>query len=162
MSLDQNLFTLVLTPNPSFPAGTVVDLTDPSGTIHYRKRRIVTQQQQQVYRIDVSGKSHSNAIEVAYDASTDPLSEALLASATAPSATSKHKTLQLYNPSNVVELKYTGTLSFRWSFKWETYVAPCRTTILAHVSPTTLDTNSNGNARNASSFGNRTHPYWLR
>lgn len=57
MSLDQNLFTLVLTPNPSFPAGTVVDLTDPSGTIHYRKRRIVTQQQQQVYRIDVSGKS---------------------------------------------------------------------------------------------------------
>ncbi|KAI9573767.1 hypothetical protein HD554DRAFT_2166541 [Boletus coccyginus] len=104
MSLDQNLFTLFFIPNPSYPAGTVVDLTDGSGTIHYRKRRIVSQQQQ-VYRIEVS----------------DPLSEALLASATAPSATSKHKTLELYNPSNVVELKYTGTLSFRWSFKWETH-----------------------------------------
>lgn len=51
---------------------------------------------------------------------TDPLSDALLASATAPSATTKHKTLELYNPSNVVELKYTGTLTFRWAFKWET------------------------------------------
>ncbi|KAI9573766.1 hypothetical protein HD554DRAFT_2012186 [Boletus coccyginus] len=103
MSLDQNLFTLFFTPNPSYPAGTVVDLTDGSGTIHYRKRRIVSQQQ--IYRIEVC----------------DPLSEALLASATAPSATSKHKTLELYNPSNVVELKYSGTLSFRWSFKWETH-----------------------------------------
>ncbi|KAN0088866.1 hypothetical protein V8E55_005923 [Tylopilus felleus] len=103
MSLDKNLFTLSLTPNTSHPAGTVVDLTDGSGVIHYRKRRIVTEQQ--VYRIEVS----------------DPLSEALLASATAPSSTSKHKTLELYNPSNVVELKYTGTLTFRWSFKWETH-----------------------------------------
>jgi hypothetical protein len=104
MSLDQNLFTLTLAPNPSYPAGTVVDLTDGSGTIHYRKRRIVSEQQQ-VYRIEVS----------------DPLSEALLASATAPSATTKHKTLELYNPSNIVELKYTGTLTFRWAFKWETH-----------------------------------------
>ena len=61
-------------------------------------------------------------VRIAHDAGTDPLSEALLASATAPSATTKHKTLELYNPSNVVELKYTGTLTFRWSFKWETYV----------------------------------------
>ncbi|KAF8433212.1 hypothetical protein L210DRAFT_3364930, partial [Boletus edulis BED1] len=105
MSLDKNLFTLFVAPNPSYPAGTVVDLTDGSGTIHYRKRRIVSDEQQQVYRIEVS----------------DPLSEALLASATAPSATSKHKTLELYNPSKVVELKYTGTLTFRWSFKWETH-----------------------------------------
>ncbi|KAF8836205.1 hypothetical protein BDN67DRAFT_877726, partial [Paxillus ammoniavirescens] len=100
MSLDRNLFTLLLTPNTSDPAGTVVDLTDPSGTVHYRKRRIIGQ----VYRCEVYA---------------DPLSEALLASATAPSATTKHKTLELYNPSKVVELKYTGTLSFRWSFKWE-------------------------------------------
>ena len=61
-------------------------------------------------------------VRIAHDAGIDPLSEALLASATAPSATTKHKTLELYNPSNVVELKYTGTLTFRWSFKWETYV----------------------------------------
>ncbi|KIJ65109.1 hypothetical protein HYDPIDRAFT_88706 [Hydnomerulius pinastri MD-312] len=100
MSLDQNLFTLLLTPNTSDPAGTVVDLTDPFGLVHYRKRRISGQ----VYRIEVNA---------------DPISEALLASATAPSATTKHKTLELYNPSKVVELKYTGTLSFRWTFKWE-------------------------------------------
>jgi len=54
MSLDQNLFTLFFIPNPSYPAGTVVDLTDGSGTIHYRKRRVVSQQQQ-IYRIEVSG-----------------------------------------------------------------------------------------------------------
>ncbi|KAG6374661.1 hypothetical protein JVT61DRAFT_4026 [Boletus reticuloceps] len=121
MSLDKNLFTLFVAPIPSYPAGTVVDLTDGSGTVHYRKRRIVSdEQQQQVYRIEVSGThSEPRTDWIAHDASTDPLSEALLASATAPSATSKHKTLELYNPSKVVELKYTGTLTFRWSFKWE-------------------------------------------
>ncbi|KAH7926400.1 hypothetical protein BV22DRAFT_1032896 [Leucogyrophana mollusca] len=99
MSLDQNLFTLLVTPNTSDTTGTVLDLVDPSGNVHYRKRRILGQ----VYKIEVY----------------DPISESLLASATAPSATSKHKTLQLYNPAHLVELKYTGTLSFRWSFKWE-------------------------------------------
>ncbi|KAF8868357.1 hypothetical protein CPB85DRAFT_1263337, partial [Mucidula mucida] len=29
------------------------------------------------------------------------------------------KILELCNPSSTVELKYTGTLSFRWGFKWE-------------------------------------------
>ena len=37
----------------------------------------------------------------------------------APGPTSKHKTLQLYNPDLIVELKYTGTISFKWGFKWE-------------------------------------------
>ena len=49
----------------------------------------------------------------------DTLSEGLLASVSAPSATSKHKTLQLHNPDSIVELKSTGVLSFKWSFKWE-------------------------------------------
>jgi hypothetical protein len=49
----------------------------------------------------------------------DPLSESLLITATAPSATSKHKTLELCNPTKVVELKYSGTISFKWAFKWE-------------------------------------------
>ncbi|KAI0955322.1 hypothetical protein AcW1_006938 [Taiwanofungus camphoratus] len=97
MSLDQNLFTLHVTPNPEDP--NVVDLVDATGTVHYRKQKIPGN----VYSI------------VVYD----PLSKSLLASATAPSATSKHKTLQLHNPDTVVELKSTGTLSFRWSFKWE-------------------------------------------
>ncbi|KAG1723238.1 uncharacterized protein EDB91DRAFT_1271967 [Suillus paluster] len=99
MSLDQNLFTLLLTPNASAPNELVTDLTDPSGNVHYRKRRIPGQ----VYRIEVY----------------EPISDSLLASATSPSATSKHKTVELYNPSKAIELKYTGTLTFRWSFKWE-------------------------------------------
>lgn len=99
MSLDQNLFTLLLTPNTSDSSELVTDLTDPSGNVHYRKRRVPGK----VYRIEVY----------------DPISESLLASATSPSATSKHKTVELYNPSKVIELKYTGTLTFRWSFKWE-------------------------------------------
>jgi len=47
------------------------------------------------------------------------MSQSLLASATAPQAVSKHKTIELYNPSHVVEFKSTGTLTFRWSFSWE-------------------------------------------
>lgn len=53
------------------------------------------------------------------DIVADPLSGSVLATATAPHATSKHKTLQLHNPEAVVELKYTGTLTFKWGFKWE-------------------------------------------
>ncbi|KAG6329856.1 hypothetical protein ID866_9233 [Astraeus odoratus] len=103
MSLDRNLFTLILTPNPSVSSpvsGTsVVDLVDPSGTVHYRKRRLPGG----VYKAELY----------------EPISYSLLACATAPSATSKHKTIELYNPTKVVELKFTGTLSFKWSFKWE-------------------------------------------
>ncbi len=49
----------------------------------------------------------------------DFMSESLLVTATAPSPSSKTKILELCNPSSTVELKYTGTLSFRWGFKWE-------------------------------------------
>lgn len=51
------------------------------------------------------------------------MSQSLLASATAPHATNKHKTIELYNPSQVVEFKSTGTLTFRWSFGWEESVS---------------------------------------
>lgn len=50
---------------------------------------------------------------------SDPMSGSLLVTVTAPSATSKTKIVELCNPTITVELKYTGTLSFRWSFKWE-------------------------------------------
>jgi hypothetical protein len=53
----------------------------------------------------------------------DPMSQSLLASATAPSSTSKHKTIELYNPSHVVEFKSTGTLTFRWCFSLEESVS---------------------------------------
>ncbi|KAF9462900.1 hypothetical protein BDZ94DRAFT_1164867 [Collybia nuda] len=97
MSLDQNLFTLLLTQNKDNPH--VVDLIDPVGMVHYRKQRLPGIE----YKTEVY----------------DPLSESLLITATAPTATSKYKTLELCNPTIIVELKYTGTLSFRWSFKWE-------------------------------------------
>jgi len=97
MSLDKNLFTLLFTPNNDHP--NVIDLVDPSGTVHYRKQRVLTPE----YKIEVY----------------DPMSESLLATAAAPAAISKFKTIELCNPTSIVELKYTGTLSFRWSFKWE-------------------------------------------
>ncbi|KAF6761437.1 hypothetical protein DFP72DRAFT_1061654 [Ephemerocybe angulata] len=95
MSLDQNLFTLLFTPNKDHP--NVTNLVDPSGTVHYHKRRVPGQE----YKIEVF----------------DPLSESLLITATAPSPSSKTKVLELYNPTSVVEIKYTGTISFKWSFK---------------------------------------------
>ncbi|KAJ3493334.1 hypothetical protein NLJ89_g11041 [Agrocybe chaxingu] len=97
MSLDKNLFTLFFTPHKDNQ--NVIDLVDPSGIIHYRKQRSPGEH----YKIEVY----------------DPMSESLLASASAPSAASKVKTIELCNPTSVVELKHTGTLSFRWSFKWE-------------------------------------------
>lgn len=103
MSLDRNLFTLLLTPNAAASRPdegvTVVDLVDPNGTVHYRKRRFAGG----VYKAELY----------------EPVSGSLLACMTAPSATSKHKTMELYNPTKVVELKFTGTLSFKWAFKWE-------------------------------------------
>ncbi|PPQ90776.1 hypothetical protein CVT25_010165 [Psilocybe cyanescens] len=97
MSLDKNLFTLNFTQHKDNP--TVIDLVDPTGIIHYRKQRVSSPE----YKIEVY----------------DPMSESLLATASALSPTSKVKTLELCNPTSVVELKYTGTLSFRWAFKWE-------------------------------------------
>ena len=52
MSLDQNLFTLLLTPNKDDP--NVVDLVDPSGHIHYRKQRVDAAGE--MYNIQVYGK----------------------------------------------------------------------------------------------------------
>ncbi|KAJ4470107.1 hypothetical protein J3R30DRAFT_3538239 [Lentinula aciculospora] len=97
MSLDQNLFTLIVTPSPLDP--NVVDLVDPGGQIHYRKQRVPGP----MYKAEVY----------------DFMSESLLVTASAPSTTSKVKTLELCNPTLAVELKFTGTLSFKWSFQWE-------------------------------------------
>lgn len=49
MSLDQNLFTLHLTPHKEYP--NVIDLVDPSGALHYRKQRIAGSE----YKIEVYG-----------------------------------------------------------------------------------------------------------
>ncbi|KAH9889038.1 hypothetical protein C8Q73DRAFT_794025 [Cubamyces lactineus] len=97
MSLDQNLFTLNVACRSDDP--NVLDLVDPNGVVHYTKRRV----QGTVYTIEL----------------IDPLSECVLATVTAPSPTSKHKTIQLFNPDLVVELKYTGTIHFKWGFRWE-------------------------------------------
>lgn len=50
---------------------------------------------------------------------SDFMSESLLATASGPAATSKVKTIELYNPTIAVELKFIGTLSFKWAFQWE-------------------------------------------
>lgn len=49
MSLDKNLFTLHFTQHKDNPS--VIDLVDPSGTIHYRKQRLPSQE----YAIEVYG-----------------------------------------------------------------------------------------------------------
>jgi len=122
MSLDRNLFTLNVVLNESNPA--VHDLVLPSGTVHYHKER----EGGSSYRIYLFGAPGSSLAcsdlkESTLTSCPDPMSQSLLASATAPHATSKHKTIELYNPSHVVEFKSTGTLTFRWSFSWEESVS---------------------------------------
>ena len=116
MSLDQNLFTLHFTPSKEDPH--VLNLTDPLGTIHYRRIRIPGQ----TYKFELYGMPclmHTLVLLIMAPRVSDPGSEALLATSTGLAGSSKHKTLELYNPTTVIELKHTGTLTFRWSFKWE-------------------------------------------
>lgn len=95
--MSYDLFSLTFVPRQE--DRNIVDLVDPNGTAYYTKRRLPTSE----YRIEVY----------------DSLSESLLASVSAPSPTSKHKTLQLHNPDSIVELKSTGVLTFKWAFRWE-------------------------------------------
>ncbi|KAN0138061.1 hypothetical protein V8E53_003950 [Lactarius tabidus] len=97
MSLDRNLFTLNIVQNEQNPA--VQDLVIPSGEVHYSKEREAGAS----YRINLF----------------DPMSQSMLASAMAPHASSKHKTIELHNPTQVVEFKSTGTLIHKWCFNWE-------------------------------------------
>ncbi|KAF8573597.1 hypothetical protein K439DRAFT_1555807 [Ramaria rubella] len=99
MALDKNLFTLNLEPSKIEPSA--LDLVDPSGTVHYRKRFIP----------DEAGKYLFSL--------SDPLSDSILATATAPTATSKEKIIELHNPSVIVPLNFKGTLTFKWAFTWE-------------------------------------------
>lgn len=83
------------------------------------------------------------------------MTESLLVKATAPSATSKTKILELYNPTSTVELKYTGTLTFRWSFKWEVCVAR-QSNNLSQSLTGRLAMNLNGNGKSATSSASPT------
>ncbi len=67
------------------------------------------------FTVRLTGTWLSNRLTLGLDFT----SQSLLCSATAPNASSKVKILELFNPSMTVELKYTGTLSFRWAFKFE-------------------------------------------
>lgn len=121
MSLDKNLFTLQFTPSPDDP--NVIDLVDPSGVVHYRKHRA----QGATYEINVYGittctRSRSAVGLLSPSSFLDPISGSLLITGSSPSPTNRQKTLELFNPSTVVELKDVGKVSFRWSFKWEEYV----------------------------------------
>lgn len=114
MSLDK--FTLQFTPSPDDP--NVIDLVDPSGVVHYRERRV----QGATYEIHVCGRAaiHTRCFRSPLN-STDPISGSTLISGTAPNPASRHKTLELFNPSITVVLKNIGKVSFRWAFKWEEY-----------------------------------------
>jgi len=118
MSLDRNLFTLNIVPNKSNHA--VQDLVLPSGVVHYHREK----EEGQSYRINLFGE-HAIFGPNSLDPPDvlDPMSQSLLASAGAPHASSKHKTIELHNPSHIVEFKATGTLTLRWSFSWEVSVS---------------------------------------
>lgn len=121
MSLDRNLFTLSIVPNGRDP--TIQDLVNPSGVVHYSKER----ESGTSYRINLFGVLRSILFSLALtqiDSSNnpDPMSQSMLASATAPHVSSKHKTIELHNPTQVVEFKSTGTLIFKWCFAWEELV----------------------------------------
>lgn len=96
MSLDKNLFTLIFKPRDDDSSS--VDLVDPAGALHYEKRVAAGP----VYRTEV----------------TDPLTRSLLASSTSPAPLTKVKTIELYNPNSAIELKYTGLITFKWTFLW--------------------------------------------
>lgn len=121
MSLDRNLFTLLLRSHP--PASPeqdvfLVDLVDPGGTLYYRKHRRAGGE----YKAELYGMcpcQRATALKPTTSPVSDPLSGALLAGVT---ATSKHKTIELYNPMQVVSMRSTSWLSFCWSFEWEEYV----------------------------------------
>ena len=118
MSLDKNLFTLQFTPSPEDP--NVISLVDPSGVVHYRKNRT----QGSTYEIHVYGNAICtwplSAVQLSLPSSLiDPISGSQLIRGSSPNPASRHKTLELYNPSTIIELKDVGKVSFRWSFKWE-------------------------------------------
>lgn len=122
MSLDRNLFTLNIVQNEHNPA--VQDLVIPSGEqageVHYSKER----EAGAAYRINLFGalRCHPSSFALTQGDSscvTDPMSQSMLASAMAPHASSKHKTIELHNPTQIVEFKSTGTLIHKWCFNWE-------------------------------------------
>ena len=112
MSLDQNLFTLNITPKPNEPL--IVELIDSKGTVHYRKERVDPQSKNGLYEFNMIGVYFpwrcTRSLADGDRATSDPLSGSSLATISAPGATNKHKTIELHNPTVPVELKYTGTL----------------------------------------------------
>ncbi|CAE6417864.1 unnamed protein product [Rhizoctonia solani] len=97
--LDKNLYTLTIEESKDEPGAT--DLFDSDGVALYRRRW-------------GDSKEGSYAINL-----FDHLSDSLLATVTAPNATSKNKSIELHNPTIVVELNFTGRLTFKWNFVWE-------------------------------------------
>ncbi|KAF8478252.1 hypothetical protein JB92DRAFT_3048096 [Gautieria morchelliformis] len=99
MALDKNLFTLNLEASKIEPSA--IDLVDPSGTVHYRKQWVPNDAGTYLFSL------------------SEPLSESILATVSAPAATTKEKLIELHNPSAAVRLTFKGTLTFKWVFTWE-------------------------------------------
>ena len=110
MALDKNLFTLNLEPSKIEPAA--IDLIDPSGVIHYRKRWVPNDAG--TYLFSLIGMWQLNfESRLQYQLPlhrADPLSESVLSTVAAPAATTKEKVIELHNPSVIVPLTFKGTL----------------------------------------------------
>ena len=93
MSLDQNLFTLIIAPSKSSPSDT--DLSDPfSKVVSYRKIRATRPSAAGTYEWSMY----------------DPYSGARLATVTAPHPSSKKKIITLHDPDVPVEFTLSGTM----------------------------------------------------
>lgn len=117
MALDQNLFTLNIVPQDENTSL----LFDPMGVVYYRKERIAGP----IYTTHVIGATtiFPTNVFVTDWCIADPISESTLATVTAPSTTSKHKTIELHNPSVPIQLTFVGTLYVKssWCASWNSY-----------------------------------------
>ncbi|KAF8317173.1 hypothetical protein DL93DRAFT_2077390 [Clavulina sp. PMI_390] len=103
MSLDNNLFTLWIGPDERNPQSGDVVLTDPQSSepIYLKRRRQIAK-----------GPDYCWSL-------WDPVSEAMLATVMGLSPTAKTKTITLHDPEIPVQLSFSGTMSFKWTFEWE-------------------------------------------
>ena len=70
--------------------------------------------------VGTTRKTH--VVIVTYCWSIDAHSDGLLATLRAnPVTANKKRMIELHNPSALVDLNFTGSMSFKWQFDWETH-----------------------------------------
>lgn len=105
--LDKSLFTLTIDESKEEAGAT--DLFDSNGEPLYRRRW--GDSKEGSYAVNIFGQYTGGIYLGMYLCRiVDPLSDSLLATVTAPNATSKNKLIELHNPTIKVELNFTGRL----------------------------------------------------